>query len=166
MTSPQAGRRRQPGWYIPWLLLPPFLVVLAANGALVHYAFSSFSGLTSEHASEEGAHYNAALAAAKAQAERGWQVSISFAGAGPLKGRVEADLRDRDGKPLTGAEVSASLLRPTSAGADEAVRLAETGGGHYGAGIAVRMPGIWDLRLVVRHPAGSYQQVKRITVAE
>ena len=158
MTPSQTRSRRQPGWYIPWLLLPPFIVVLIANGILIHSAFSSFSGLTSEHASDEGAHYNLALAAAQAQAERGWQVALAYTGAGGLKGQVAVTLRDRDGRPLNGAEVRASLLRPTSAGADETVRLTERGDGRYDAEIGVR--------LVVQHPAGSYQKVQRVTVAE
>ena len=67
-TAPR--RPRQPGWYIPWIIAAPFLVVFAVNGTLVHFALSSFSGLTSEHASDEGAHYNLALAAAKLGCER------------------------------------------------------------------------------------------------
>jgi hypothetical protein len=48
------------------------------------------------------------------------------------------------------------------AGADTQVRLAESGPGVYGAEVVVPLPGIWDVRLVVHHPAGSYQKVERI----
>ena len=157
-----ARHRSRPGWYIPWLIAAPFLVVFAANGALVHYALSSFSGLTSEHASDEGAHYNLALAAAKAQAERGWQVKVSFTSAGGLKGRLDVDLKDRAGQPLTGAEVVVGFLRPTKQGIDSHAKLIEDGAGRYGAEVVVPLPGVWDVRLDVAHPSGNYQKVERV----
>ena len=162
--SDQTLSRRQPGWYIPWLFLPPFLVMLTANGLLIHYALSSFSGLTSQHASAEGAHYNAAIAAARAQAALGWQVSLTLSNVHGLAGTVEAVLLDREGKPLTGADVAVGLIRPTSAGADQAYSLKDVGGGRYRADIVVGLSGIWDLRLIARHPAGTWQMVERVKV--
>jgi len=164
MPASAAVSRRQPGWYIPWLFLPPFLVMLTANGLLIHYALSSFSGLTSQHASAEGANYNAALAAARAQAERGWRVSLTFSPTQGLGGAVEATLLDRDGRPLTGADVTVSFIRPTAAGADQAYTLAETGPGRYRADATPRLPGVWDLRLIARHPAGTWQMIERVKV--
>ncbi len=155
-------RDRQPGWYIPWMIAAPFLVVFAANGALVHYALSSFSGLTSEHASDEGAHYNLALAAAQAQVERGWQVKVSFTNTEGLRGRLDVTLNDRAGRPLTGAEVVVGLLRPTKSGADSHAKLADAGDGRYGAELVVPLPGVWDLRLDISHPSGNYQKVERV----
>ena len=158
-----ANRRpRQPGWYIPWLIAAPFLVVFAANGTLVHYALSSFSGLTSEHASDEGAHYNLALAAAQAQAERGWQVKVTFTSAGGLKGRLDVDLKDRAGNPLSAADVMVGCLRPTKSGVDSHVKLTDGGGGRYSSEVVVPLPGVWDLRLEVAHATGNYQKVERV----
>ena len=162
LSRSSSRRPRQPGWYIPWLIAAPFLVVFAVNGTLVHYALSSFSGLTSEHASDEGAHYNLALAAAKAQAERGWQVKVSFTSAGGLKGRLDVDLKDRAGQPLTGAEVVVGFLRPTKQGIDSHAKLTEDGAGRYGAEVVVPLPGVWDVRLDVGHPSGNYQKVERV----
>jgi nitrogen fixation protein FixH len=166
MAAPPPTRRRQPGWWIPWLFVPPFLAMLTANGLLIHFALSSFSGLTSQHASEEGAHYNTALAAARAQAERGWQVAATFTEVKGLTGRVEVTLHDHDGRPLNGADITAGFIRPTAAGADQAFPLKELGEGRYRADVSVRLPGIWDLRVVVRHPAGTWQKVERIQVKE
>ena len=144
------------------MIAAPFLVVFAVNGTLVHYALSSFSGLTSEHASDEGAHYNLALAAAKAQAERGWQVKVTFTSAGGLKGRLDVDLKDRAGQPLSGADVVVGFMRPTRSGIDSHAKLAESDGGHYGAEVVVPLPGVWDVRLEVNHASGTYQKVERV----
>ncbi len=155
-------RPRQPGWYIPWMIAAPFVVVFAVNGLLVHFALSSFSGLTSEHASDEGAHYNLALAAAKAQAERGWQVKMTFTSASGLKGRLDVDLKDRAGQPLTDAEVMVSFMRPTKSGVDSRAKLAGDGSGRYSADVVVPLPGVWDVRLEARHSTGNYQKVERV----
>ncbi len=162
LSRSSSRRPRQPGWYIPWLIAALFLVVFAVNGMLGHYALSSFSGLTSEHASDEGAHYNLALAAAKAQAERGWQVKVTFTGASGLRGRLDVDLKDREGQPLSGAEVTVGFLRPTKSGADAHAKLSETAGGRYGAEVVVPLPGVWDVRLEVTHPTGTYQKMERV----
>lgn len=164
MLARLAAYRRQPGWYIPWLFLPMFLAMFTANGLLMHYAFSSFSGLTTKHASAEGANYNAAIAAAHAQAERGWKVSVTFTPGQGLAGGVDVTLVDRDGKPLTGADVTAAFIRPTSAGADQAFPMKDGGDGRYHADVNLRLPGIWDLRVIARHPAGTWQHVERIKV--
>ncbi len=162
LSRTASGRPRQPGWYIPWMIAAPFLVVFAVNGTLVHYALSSFSGLTSEHASDEGAHYNLALAAAKAQAERGWQIKVTFTSASGLKGRLDVDLKDRAGQPLSGAEVTVGFLRPTKSGVDSHAKLSEGGAGRYGADVVVPLPGVWDVRLEVNHPTGTYQKMERV----
>ncbi len=76
----------------------------------------------------------------------------------------EAELLDRDGHPLTGADVTVGFIRPAAAGADQAYQLTEVGGGHYRADAALRLPGIWDLRLIARHPAGTWQMIERVKV--
>ncbi|MEI8394993.1 MAG: FixH family protein [Rhodospirillaceae bacterium] len=167
LTAPAASpetSRRLPTWLIPWLFVPPFLLMLFANGMLVYYAFTSFSGLTSKHASAEGANYNAAIAAARAQAERGWQVTSTFTNPHGLEGVVGVRLLDRESRPLTGAEVSVKVMRPTSAGADQVFPLKEIGNGQYQTEMMLRMPGVWDLSLMVRHPTGTWQKIERVMV--
>lgn len=165
LTPPvRAATGRRPGWYIPWLFVPPFLAMLTANGFLIHYAFSSFSGLTSQHASAEGANYNAAIAAARAQDARGWQAALTFTNPQGLTGVVALVLHDREGRPLDGADVTAAFIRPTSAGADQVFPLRALGDGRYQADVMLRLPGIWDLRLIARHPDGNWQKVQRVKV--
>ncbi|MEI6986165.1 MAG: FixH family protein [Rhodospirillaceae bacterium] len=165
MTSTStAASRRRPGWYIPWLFLPPFMAVLLANICLIYFAFASFSGLTTEHASAEGANYNAAITASRAQAERGWQGSVTFSNPEKLVGTVDLILLDREHRPLTRADVTATFIRPTSTGADQAFQLRELDGGHYRAEVMLKLPGIWELRLVARHPAGTWQNAERVMV--
>jgi nitrogen fixation protein FixH len=159
------GRKpRQPGWYIPWLFVLGFLVVFAANGTLIHFAYSSWTGLTTEHAYDEGVAYNRTLAAQRAQERLGWQVKLDFAGTQAGGGRIALALADREGRPLDGAEVTATLVRPTSGGHDHSARLEAAGPGQYQAAMALDLPGNWDLRLEIHHPAGDWQKVERVWI--
>ncbi|CAK0776384.1 Nitrogen fixation protein FixH [Azospirillaceae bacterium] len=157
---------RQPGWYIPWLFVLGFLVVVTANGFLIHFSLKSWPGLTTEHAFEEGVTYNRTLAAARSQAEREWRVVVQFVDSGKRRGTIEVSLRDRQGRPLTGASVTATFIRPTSPGHDQTINLVEHDGGRYDGGVVMTLPGIWDVRVVVAHPDGEYQKIERIGIKE
>ncbi|MBI1206979.1 MAG: hypothetical protein GC191_06785 [Azospirillum sp.] len=159
-------RRRQAGWYIPWLFVGAFLVVVSVNGLLTWFALSTFSGLTTEHAYDEGVAYNRALAGAEAQAQRAWQVELGFTDFGQHHGRIDLTLRDHDGKPLSGAAVAAVFVRPASQGADVGVALVERGAGHYRGEAALPLPGVWDIHLTAGHAKGDYQTVHRVVVKE
>ena len=71
---------RQPGWYIPWIFVGVFMVVLAVNGVMVHFAVSSWTGIETENHFIKGLGYNNDLAGARAQAERGWQIDVRARG--------------------------------------------------------------------------------------
>ncbi len=55
---------RQKGWYIPWIFVGLFLVVAAVNGVMIHFAFSSWTGLQTEEHFLKGIKYNQDLAGA------------------------------------------------------------------------------------------------------
>lgn len=158
---------RRPGWWIPFIFVGFFLTVLTANGIMVFLAMDTWTGLHTEDHYRKGLSYNDALAGVRAQQARGWQVSVAFAAAPGRHADIDVILHDADGEALTGAEVQATLIRPTHAGADLAVPLAEGRDGHYRAAVELPLPGVWDLRVFARHPAGDYQtETQRVWVKE
>lgn len=155
---------RQPGWYIPWLFVAGFAVVIAVNGVMLHFALSTWTGVQTEQHFLKGIHYNEDLAGARAQAERGWKVGLDFTGTDPLKGLVAVTLHDKSGNLLKDAKVRVTFIRPTSEGHDLTLELPYLGEGRYAAPVTLTLPGQWDMRLVVDHPSGDYQDQKRIWV--
>lgn len=162
------GRSRRPsGWWYPWLFVGAFLIVIAVNGVMIVLAVDSFAGLDTAHPYERGLDYNQTLAAARAQEEMGWQVSVEAvpgggAAAGSHPVALEVRFLDRDGRALTGLAVQALLVRPTVEGHDVEVALAERGGGRYVAKTELPLPGQWDLRIVARGEGTSWQSSRRI----
>jgi nitrogen fixation protein FixH len=98
----------------PWLLLkwliPLFSVVFIINGIMVYKAQKTFSGVTTDHAYEEGLAYNQTLAQKTEQAKLGWNFAIQF----KQGNTIYLKATDAAGKPLTGATITAHFQRPAT----------------------------------------------------
>ncbi|MBP2301683.1 FixH family protein [Azospirillum picis] len=162
--SSGAKTARQKGWYIPWIFVGLFMVVLAVNMVMVHFAMSTWTGVETQDHFVKGISYNRDLAGARAQAERGWKVQTDFTSTEPRKAVVAITVHDKDGGVLKDAAVSVTLIRPTSEGHDKTLSLPYLGEGRYAAPVELDLEGQWDLRLVVTHASGDYQDQKRVWV--
>jgi len=150
----------------PWLFVAFFVVVAAVNGIMIAVALDTFTGVTTAHPYEEGVAYNQTIAAARAQEKLGWQVAIDFAAADRGSARLAVTVRDRDGKPLTGAALTGRFIRPTREGFDSEVTLNETGAGRYEAASPLALPGQWDVVVTATRDGASYQKIERVFVPE
>lgn len=164
-VSPKPGKAsRQPGWYIPWIFVGVFMIVMAVNGVMVHFAMSSWTGVETENHFIKGLGYNNDLAGARAQAERGWQVEPQFTSTEPRKAVVAITARDKAGHVLKDATVTVTMIRPTAEGHDKSLTLPYLGEGRYGAPVELDLEGQWDMRFVITHATGDYQDQKRVWV--
>lgn len=133
--------------FIPWLFVAGMALVVAVNGALIYFATTTWSGLSVERAYERGVAYNRALAAAARQEALGWRVSVHLTSEGDTT-RVTVEARDRDGRPVEGLRIEATLERPVEAGTRQPVALQPSGNGQYAATIGRLRPGQWQTSLV------------------
>jgi len=165
--SASGATPRRSRW-IPWAFVGFFAVVFLANGLLITFAFTSWTGLDGADAYRRGVHYNAALAAAAHQDALGWHSRIAFADQGGRAGRIEFQLTDRSGAPVRHAAVKAMIVRPTAAGHDFTEPLDESAPGRYAAIVAFPMAGQWEVRVLAEsHDADQdrFAAVARIMVA-
>jgi nitrogen fixation protein FixH len=145
------------------ILLGAFVAVAAINGLMIWYAESSWTGLVSDSAYEQGLGFDRMLAESRAEAALGWQGAIAYdAGAG----RLTVTLANQAGEPLTGLRLSAQWLRPTREGFDRTVTLTELALGRYGAAIRLPLPGQWDVRVTVMERGQvRFHAQKRLVIA-
>jgi nitrogen fixation protein FixH len=145
------------------ILVSAFVIVAAANGLMVWYALTSWTGLVSDSAYQEGLGFDRVLAESRAEAALGWRATIKY----ESRGRVSVELADAKGQPLAGMALSMVLLRPTREGFDRALPLVETASGRYEAAVHPPLPGQWDVRVTVRS-AGKvrFHAERRIVVAQ
>ena len=167
MAASSAARRADPapGRLYPWIFVAAMGLVIVVNAALIFFAVHSFSGLATQDAYAKGLAFDRGLAAARAQAELGWQVDVaataSPADAAPTV-TLAAAFRDAAGRALDGLVVRAFLVRPTSAGHDRALDLPAHGEGHYLTTAALPLRGEWLLTVAARRDGETWQSTQRI----
>jgi nitrogen fixation protein FixH len=135
---PVTGRR-----VLAWMIAF-FAVIFAANAVMIWLAVASFPGLEVSSSYRAGQEFNAEVAAAAAQAARGWNVEVHTERAAGTT-RLLARFADKAGAPERGLVVTARLQHPTDSRHDRTVVLAETGQGGYEAALGGVAPGGWTL---------------------
>lgn len=146
-VSDQKPGRELTGRGVLFWLLGFFGLVFLVNGIFIWVALGSFPGVVVESSYHAGQVYNQDIAAAQAQAERGWQVGVDLTRALSGGGDIRVEARDKSGAPLTGLEFTARLKHPAYEGKDQTVALTETESGIY-KGKAEDLPaGNWQLEV-------------------
>ena len=150
------------GHWIPWAFVAFFGIVLAANGAMIWFAFQSWTGLETGSAYQRGLAYNRTLETARQQAALGWRVGFSFAQSGERQAMIELTLEDRYGDLLESADVQATIVRPTHAGYDFVQTLPHRTAGRYQALLDLPLPGQWEIRVVAAEGGDAYRLTERV----
>lgn len=150
-----SGRDR----WIPRYFVLFFVVVAVLDGLFVYLAVSTQTGVVTERTYDKGLRYNDTIAAAEAQAARGWKGTVALEGT-----RLVFTLRDAQDKPLEGAVVTAHVVRPTQEGHDVALPLQEEQGGRYAQALNLPLKGQWDVRIAALWDNQPYQQHTRLNL--
>lgn len=127
-------------------LLAFFGTIAAANGALVYYALSTFSGEEEAHPYEHGLAYDKDIAAARTQATLNWKVTAHVAHGSQGQDIVDVTFRDAQSANVAGLAVTAALEFATDKQRDRHLRLSEVAPGHYRGSFAAES-GLFDLTI-------------------
>lgn len=146
--------RRLTGRHVLAMIAGGFAVVLLANGALAYFAFTSFSGLSTEDAYRKGLAYNRTLEQAAAQRALGWRVEVTGSLEENGQARFEVRVRDQGGRAVDGLAVTGELRRPAVAAHDRTMVLGAVGAGRYGARLALPLRGQWDFHVTLEDRSG------------
>lgn len=133
-TAPSKDR------WIPWLLVAFFAVIAVIDGSFVYIAVSTQTGVVTERAYEKGLAYDEILNSARSQPDIVQKASYE-------NGILRWKLEDHKGAPITGAAVTAHIMRPVQDGHDFDIRLEEKAAGLYEAKVNPPLPGLWSAGL-------------------
>ena len=142
-----------------------FGIMFVANGFLVYYAVSTFSGGDRPNPYRSGLNYNETIAAAEQQAALGWSAQADY---DVDAGRLTLRFADSAAAPVTGLDLSGMLGRPAVSHRDRAVTFREWREGEYVADVALD-PGNWVLSIETSKQEGGapvYRLKKRLIVAD
>ena len=93
-----------------------FLVMFAANGALIYFALHTLHGEALENSYDASQAFNKLIAERRAQDERGWKADVLTRAEGPGE-RVMVEFHDKTGAPISDLVVTARFEHPFDAGA-------------------------------------------------
>ena len=142
-----------------------FGVMFVANGFLVYYAVSTFSGGDRPNPYRSGLNYNETIAEAEQQAALGWSTDADYD-----EGARRLTLRftDAAAAPVTGLSLSGTLGRPVASTQDRAVTFREWSAGTYVSDVTLD-PGNWILSVESSKQEGGspvHRLKKRLIVAD
>ncbi|HMR34086.1 MAG TPA: FixH family protein [Geminicoccaceae bacterium] len=143
-----AGGREWTGLRVLLWLLGFFGVIMVANGAMVHYALSTFGGVETESAYAAGLRYQADIEAAARQAKLGWQISTEVRDLGEEARELGVRSLDAEGVPLRRLEIEAMLRHPIDSRLDHPLAFTETAPGLYVAEVDAAA-GQWELDMAL-----------------
>lgn len=153
--------RQWTGQMLLFCLLGFFGVVFVANGVMVREALSTFGGLETESSYKAGRMFEQEVAMAEAQDARQWHVDAKVTPAAD-DARLDIDVRDAAGRPLTGIDAAATFERPTDRRMDRDVALTESEPGRFYGSVAIPA-GQWDLVIELsRHGDRQFRSKNRI----
>lgn len=165
MTASAPFPRNVTGRHVLIGLVVFFGVMFVANGLLVYYAVSTFSGGDRPNPYRSGLDYNATIAEAEQQAALGWTAKADYDG---NAGRITLHFTDSAAAPVTGLSLSGKLARPAVDTYDRAVTFREWREGFYVSDVALPA-GNWVLSVESSKQEGAspiYRLKKRLIVAD
>ncbi|MGQ3675848.1 FixH family protein [Xanthobacter sp. TB0139] len=121
-----------------------FMIVVAVNIVMAHYAISTFAGVETPSSYKAGLEFTAEREAAARQNNRHWQVEVDLETLSSGLREVTVNAKDAAGKPLTGLVAEGRLAHPTDARKDVRLDLEPLGNGRYRADVTAN-PGQWVL---------------------
>lgn len=122
-----------------------FAMIFVANGVLLYFALTSWSGLVVDSSYEAGRQFNAESATARAQAKLGWKVEANAERAADGATDIRLVARDANAVALRGLVFEGKLSRPVKRSEDRVFTLRETEAGVYTVSLNDVAAGQWDL---------------------
>jgi nitrogen fixation protein FixH len=113
---------------------------------------SAFPGTVANDYQKKYDLYNNYIGQLKNQHERGWHVKDGWIDK-PVEGKpalFRINVLDKQGNPITGAQVTISFLRPSNKSMDVNTQLPEQNAGFYGQTVTLPAPGLWDLLITIK----------------
>lgn len=128
---------------------------------------SAFPGEVSNDYQEKYDQFNNYLEDKVAQRERGWVISNGWQQSPVINqpSVFSIDVKDKEGKPIAGAQVEARFLRPGDSRLDKTLMLPEHVRGSYGNNVTLDAPGLWSVVLTVVQGEATHQTTGTTQVA-
>jgi len=152
-------------WVWGWIAL--VVIVFAVNAGMVATAVLTNPGLVEEDYYEKGREFEQTfLKRMAARSALGWELGIEVPSR-LVTGKssvVRLTATDKNGLPISGAEVTLTAYRPSDATADFTIPMKEIVPGQYDGFADFPLKGIWELKARITKGEDSFDLSRRIIV--
>jgi len=145
MNSVPVSPKPLTGRKVLFMLVAFFGVVIGVNMIMMRLAIKTLPGTEVDSAYSASLAYEKEISAARDQNARNWKVDAHVERSGQGGATLQVEVRDHDGRPMSGLKFQGHFERPADKRSDQAVTLAETGIGIYRGSATLIAPGQWDL---------------------
>lgn len=159
-------REKQKGWYWPWLLAAGLLATVTVNTVMLFAANSDRNGVAVEpDYYKKAVAWDSTMALQSESEALGWHVEASLSrderptASIATAGTVGVTLTDRDGAPLSGVNVAATLIHNTAPNDRITIPLKENAPGVYSAHSRLSYLGRWELRVLASRGAERFASI-------
>ena len=145
MNSTRSSPKPLTGRKVLFMLIAFFGVAIGVNMIMMRLAIQTLPGTEVDSAYSASLAYEKEISAARDQNARNWKVDAHVERSGQGGATLQVEVRDHDGRPMSGLKFQGHFERPADKRSDQAVTLAETGIGIYRGSATLIAPGQWDL---------------------
>jgi nitrogen fixation protein FixH len=157
MSTVRFFPERIEGRHVLFALLAFFGVMLIVNGIFLYYAVGTFNGFETADAYRKGLTYNERIASDTAQAAKGWKPVARYEAEGQ---KLIVEIRDRQGKGISGLNISGEVRHPVTDNQDQTVTLREIAPARYSAPLKLP-PGQWIFSAKISRPGEAAFRIKQ-----
>jgi nitrogen fixation protein FixH len=135
------------GRHVLIIMVAFFAVVIGTNIVFVRFAVGTFPGEEVDKSYYQGLHYNDVLAEKRRQSENGWRLLLVEPPRAEAVSHLDVKIMGPGDRPVYDAEITGSLVRPTTELGQTELEFHRMDGGIYRAATSGIAPGAWDLSL-------------------
>lgn len=162
---PIPERAPRAGWW-PWAVPALLLLNIGICGVTVYLAVGDPAFATEPDYYRKALHWDADAAARRGELDLGWklQVHVASVATDAHERTLRVLLHDRDGRPITDAEVSIEAFAHTQARERQTVALAAHEAGYEGV-LRIGRTGLWEVRVKVTRGKQAITATRLLEVA-
>lgn len=153
-----APRQKRSLW--PWMVVGLLAIPVTVDLGVIWFVGSDPTFAVEPQYYQKAVNWDDEMAQRRANDALGWttRVEVLPSADGPT---LRVHLLDRDGQPVTGAQVTAQTFH--NARASQVLTATLQGDGDaYSAALAMRRPGVWEVRLAVQRGKDRFTRVERL----
>lgn len=166
-TNPEKLSRRK-AYLFPAIIIGLLVMQIGLCLIGIYYATRSNANVVESDYYDKALHWDQQVATEQASAALGWTAKMNISAVPDMQANrtFVLEMKDRDGRPITGAKIRMIYFHHANARHVEQTELRDLSNGFYSATIAAARPGLWEFRLVAERGKEKFVRREQMNAGE